>query len=64
MGNNSCYGCKERHVGCHSSCPKYKAFKKSLKELKERQKLENINYAYIKENHDRIEKQLKYSRGR
>ena len=25
--DNSCYGCTDRKVGCHSKCEKYKAYK-------------------------------------
>lgn len=28
--NNSCYGCKERHLGCHANCEKYKEYVKAL----------------------------------
>lgn len=31
IGVGSCYGCTERHVGCHSDCEKYK---KALEEYK------------------------------
>lgn len=27
---SSCYGCTERHEGCHSSCEKYKEFRKMI----------------------------------
>lgn len=26
MANNPCYKCEDRHVGCHSTCEKYKEF--------------------------------------
>ena len=35
---NACYGCKDRFVGCHATCPKYEAFKKELEEIKETQR--------------------------
>lgn len=29
---NCCKGCTERHVGCHSTCPDYIAFRNELDE--------------------------------
>ena len=31
-----CKGCKERRVGCHAGCEKYKSFKEQVEEEKER----------------------------
>lgn len=31
---NSCYGCTDRHIGCHSECEKYKAYCAERAELK------------------------------
>lgn len=52
----SCYGCTERKVGCHSTCAKYKDFVEMLKKRNQVLKDEAKNYAYIKENHERIVK--------
>lgn len=27
MNDNCCYECKDRHIGCHSTCKKYKTWK-------------------------------------
>lgn len=32
---SKCLDCKDRHVGCHSKCEKYKAFRKALDEYRE-----------------------------
>lgn len=35
MKENSCYDCKDRKVGCHGTCDKYKSW---LEEHKKREK--------------------------
>lgn len=27
---NACFGCKDRTVGCHSGCPRYKAYREDI----------------------------------
>jgi hypothetical protein len=34
MGNFTCKGCEKRHVGCHSTCEKYKAESEKDKRMK------------------------------
>lgn len=36
MNINSCKDCKDRHVGCHSTCEKYINAKKEYDELQEK----------------------------
>lgn len=36
MSINSCKDCKDRHVGCHSTCEKYINAKKEYDELQEK----------------------------
>lgn len=36
MSINSCKNCKDRHVGCHSTCEKYINAKKEYDELQEK----------------------------
>lgn len=31
--HNSCLGCTERYVGCHSECDKYRAYKEEMTEF-------------------------------
>lgn len=41
MRQSGCLNCKERYLGCHSNCLKYKQYKEELervKELKEQMK--------------------------
>jgi len=33
--DNPCSGCKDREIGCHSTCDKYLDFRKRLEEKKE-----------------------------
>lgn len=33
MSRGSCYGCEERHVGCHSGCERYLAWKKEQEKI-------------------------------
>ena len=33
MSRGSCYGCEERHVGCHSGCERYLAWKKKQEKI-------------------------------
>ena len=30
----NCYGCEDRHVGCHAECEKYRAWRSDLDEYK------------------------------
>lgn len=32
----NCYGCEDRHVGCHAECERYRAWRSELTEYKER----------------------------
>lgn len=45
MAKNSCYGCTERTVGCHSTCKKYQAFvtenEARKARMKEERRIEN-----------------------
>lgn len=44
----SCKGCKERYVGCHAECPRYRKWEEVWEEEKEwqRQKLAPIYEAH------------------
>lgn len=33
MSRDSCFQCKERHVGCHGSCERYLAWKKEQEKI-------------------------------
>lgn len=33
MSRGICYGCEERHVGCHSGCERYLAWKKKQEKI-------------------------------
>lgn len=33
-GLSPCYKCKDRQVGCHSNCKRYKAFRKRIEKIK------------------------------
>lgn len=45
-----CKGCAERHVGCHSTCERYKAFRKALEEKRMRERMENeATYSLIEQ---------------
>ena len=55
---SSCLNCKDRKIGCHSKCEKYKNFKKALDHLRKNQcngmeyrsdKIEKIKQKLIKE---------------
>lgn len=35
FGKAPCMGCAERKVGCHSECPKYRAWKEKAAEISE-----------------------------
>ena len=40
MQKNPCYGCKARHVGCHSECEKYQAARAELDKAKKQRFME------------------------
>jgi len=31
---NSCYQCKDRHIGCHSNCERYREYRRKWDEAK------------------------------
>ena len=41
MMKNPCKDCPDRHLGCHSKCERYKAWKKEREELKEKARIYN-----------------------
>ena len=40
MENTSCYGCKNRYVGCHSTCAIYAKYKATLEKIKLNKQIE------------------------
>lgn len=44
-----CKGCSERHVGCHSTCEKYQAFRKEADRLREERLVQRKISDYITE---------------
>jgi hypothetical protein len=57
---NACYGCTERHTGCHSTCEKYIKFKKEHDEkaklIRENRKKDLDIYEYHKDVKVRLNK--------
>ena len=47
-GSNCCYQCEDRHIGCHSTCEKYQAYRKEWEERKKtyRKVIAQINDGY------------------
>ena len=41
---SSCLDCKERRIGCHQTCEKYKKFKKQLDVIKQNKLKEKEKY--------------------
>lgn len=55
-----CKDCKDRFVGCHSSCDKYKEFRINLDEEREKTREEKkMIYALYENRTKRVEKALK-----
>lgn len=52
MIQSSCYNCKDRYVGCHSKCDRYKEFKiKKAEEnesIRKSKLIEGDHYAVLK----------------
>lgn len=48
---NSCYGCTDRHMGCHSDCERYKADCVENEKLKEKIAKGKQYDAYAKDIH-------------
>lgn len=46
-----CYKCKDRHVGCHSECDKYKELKDKVEEekknIRDRKKVDHMMYSVL-----------------
>ena len=40
MQNRCCKDCQDRAVGCHSTCPKYIAYKKEIEAIRKKRLLE------------------------
>ena len=47
MKKSDCYGCDERHQGCHAECEKYKKFREAIDKRKEAEKQERMITADI-----------------
>ena len=45
MISNSCYNCRERHIGCHSNCETYEHYKSRLEKIKKKKQAERLKYA-------------------
>jgi len=58
-----CFGCTERHVGCHGSCPLYGEFRLSLdessKEYRNSMKTNAVMRGYVSEAGKRYAKMAK-----
>ena len=50
---NNCQGCTERHVGCHSSCEKYKDLKQRIEKLNENRQKELDKIPSLSKEHKR-----------
>ena len=45
LNNSGCYNCKNRVVGCHSTCEKYEQYKQYLQRIKDKKEEEHKIYA-------------------
>lgn len=45
--NRPCLNCQKRHLGCHSTCKEYKAFKEQLESIHEKKKEEFAAIDYL-----------------
>lgn len=45
LNSNKCKGCEVRHIGCHSVCELYLAYRKELDEVNEKIRKEKYSYA-------------------
>lgn len=55
---SGCYNCKERVVGCHANCKKYKEYKEKKDVINSRRKLEEDFDRYV------VSRRLKYAKSR
>lgn len=60
---NKCYGCKNRVLGCHSTCEDYKKYKKYIEQLKQKEMGEKMYHHYTQEERDRKIRQRKIKGG-
>lgn len=64
-GNNVCYNCTERQIGCHSTCNKYITFKNLREAKKERirkfKEDEGLVLGYYKDMKIKKERKKKFS---
>lgn len=44
-----CYGCRARHLNCHSECEKYLSVKKERLAMKAKIKKENMKHVFIED---------------
>lgn len=42
MNITCCLDCKDRHLGCHSTCEKYKEMKQKLQDIKDKKNENNM----------------------
>lgn len=45
--HNPCEGCKERHIGCHSTCERYLQSKAETEVAKEKERLSKVHDGYL-----------------
>lgn len=57
MGRQSgCYKCKDRAVGCHAHCERYRAERERLDRAREKRLEESMLRGYAEENRERMRK--------
>lgn len=53
---NACYGCKEKQMGCHSTCKTYLQFVEDQKKVYAERRRECENFQFTKEQGKRFRK--------
>lgn len=56
MARNKCYGCKERCIGCHSTCNDYKIYIAKLEKIKQEKKKDSVYYGYQQSCYEKADK--------
>lgn len=57
MGSyRGCYKCKDRAVGCHARCERYRAERERLDRAREKRLEESMLRGYAEENRERMRK--------
>jgi len=58
----SCKGCQKRHLGCHSDCEDYKAYKEEVERINKARRKDDNYSDYLRQSADRTMRKKKWKK--